>query len=125
MLLLLDFLRLAASELPTSTVAFSLSMAFRMSVCAPIDLRVRRVAGMVASVGGDMLDDSRGRRRGQAKSMGVASLHGGARDNVRACLFTLAGRYGIAQYVPPLGASASTRLARASRHSTYHHVSSR
>ncbi|KAH7273589.1 hypothetical protein B0J15DRAFT_104699 [Fusarium solani] len=51
-LLLLDFLRLAANELVTSTVAFSFSIAFRTSVCAPIDLRVRRVAGTVASVAG-------------------------------------------------------------------------
>lgn len=47
-LLLLDF-RLAARELlPKSMVAFSLSLAFRISVCAPIDFRVLRVAGSVA-----------------------------------------------------------------------------
>lgn len=54
-LLLLDFLRLAASVLVTSTVAFSFSIALRMSVCELIDLRMRRVAGTVASAEGAIL----------------------------------------------------------------------
>lgn len=49
MLLLLD-LRLAAWELPESTIAFSLSMALRAAGCAPTDLRVRRTSGKVRSV---------------------------------------------------------------------------
>lgn len=53
-LLLLDFLRLAANELVTSTVAFSFSNALLTSVWAPIDLRVRLVAGKVASAGAIM-----------------------------------------------------------------------
>lgn len=49
MLLLRDFLRLSASVVPTSMVAFSLSVPFLDVVGAPMDLRVRRVEGMVAS----------------------------------------------------------------------------
>lgn len=45
MLLLLDFFR----EAPSSVVAFSLSPAFLVGGPLPIDLRVRRVAGSVAS----------------------------------------------------------------------------
>lgn len=49
MLLLRDFFLFAASVLPTSTVAFSLSDVFLFGERAPIDLRVRRVAGSVTS----------------------------------------------------------------------------
>jgi hypothetical protein len=49
MLLLRDFLRLAARVEPRSTVAFSLSIDFAEGMCPPIDLRWRRVAGMVVS----------------------------------------------------------------------------
>ena len=49
MLLLLDFLRLAADELLMSTVAFSLSAVFRDGDRPPIDLRILRVAGSVVS----------------------------------------------------------------------------
>lgn len=54
MLLLRDFLRLAANEPPPS-VAFSLSMAFRTSVDAPMDCRLRRAAGTVISPSGGIL----------------------------------------------------------------------
>lgn len=52
MLLLRDFLRLAARVpvlAPTSIVAFSLSFPLLLGDCAPIDLRVLRVAGKVTS----------------------------------------------------------------------------
>lgn len=42
MLLLRDFLRLSASVLPTSMVAFSLSVDLRVPLCRPSDLRGRR-----------------------------------------------------------------------------------
>ncbi len=54
-MLLLLALRLAASSLATSTVAFSLSIVFRLPCCAPIDFLARLVAGTVASLGEDML----------------------------------------------------------------------
>ncbi len=51
MLLLLDFFRVAPAALETSSVAFSLSSALLrvVAVPPPMDLRVRRVAGSVAS----------------------------------------------------------------------------
>lgn len=57
MLLLRDFFRFAASVLPTSIVAFSLSDILLAGDCPPMDLRVRRVAGIVASPVGDILTD--------------------------------------------------------------------
>lgn len=54
MLLLLDFLRLAAIAEPKSTVAFSLSDTFLDGDRPPIDLRVLRVTGNVASPCDDM-----------------------------------------------------------------------
>lgn len=54
-LLLLEFLRRGASELPMSRVAFSLSAVFRESVAAPRDFRARRVAGTVISPDEDIL----------------------------------------------------------------------
>jgi hypothetical protein len=54
-LLLLDFFLLAAVVLATSIVAFSFSVAFCISNCDPIDLRVRRVAGTVISPCDDIL----------------------------------------------------------------------
>lgn len=48
-LLLRDFFLLSARVLPTSIVAFSLSPFFLEDVVAPMDLRVRRVEGSVAS----------------------------------------------------------------------------
>ncbi len=51
MLLLLDFLRVAPTALDTSSVAFSLSSVLLrvVAVPPPMDLRVLRVAGSVAS----------------------------------------------------------------------------
>lgn len=48
-LLLRDFFLLSARVLPTSIVAFSLSPFFLKDEVAPMDLRVRRVEGSVAS----------------------------------------------------------------------------
>ncbi len=51
MLLLLDFFRVAPAALETSSVAFSLSSALLrvVAVPPPMDFRVRRVTGSVAS----------------------------------------------------------------------------
>jgi len=57
MLLLRAFLRFAANVLPMSNVAFSLSVDAFLGDCAPIDLRVRRVAGNVASPEGAIVTE--------------------------------------------------------------------